>query len=221
MEWRNRVSQYLGIIYGKEVSSAFIRTTQPYSIAQYQRARGAGIGYIEGLQARELKINDHSKLATDYKSSNIISSNNKVFIVHGHDAELKEKVARFILNIGLDPIILHEKPNLGKTIIEKFENYSDVSYAIVLLTPDDQGNSIEDNTLNKRARQNVIMELGYFIGKLGRSNVCALKKKEVEIPSDYLGIIYVDADNDGVWKNKIAQELIQAGLKIKLEGILS
>jgi predicted nucleotide-binding protein len=101
----------------------------------------------------------------------------RVFIVHGHASEAKESLARFLERVGLEPIILHEQPNSGRTIIEKFEVYADVGFAVVLLTPDDVGAPKDAPTeLKPRARQNVIAELGYFYGKLSRHRVCALYK---------------------------------------------
>lgn len=98
---------------------------------------------------------------------------NLVFIVHGHDAEARETVARFLGNIGFEPIILHEQASRGRTVIEKGEAHSDVGFAVVLLTPDDMGRSVTETDLEPRARQNVLLELGYFIAKLGRDRVCA------------------------------------------------
>jgi len=148
-------------------------------------------------------------------------SNNKVFIIHGHDEGTKEKVARFLMQMNLDPIILHEKPNEGKTIIEKFEKHSlDVGFAIALLTPDDVGNSrVNEKNLTYRARQNVILELGYFIGKLGRKRVCALLGKDVEIPSDYSGILYIPLEEE-TWKFNLAKELKNAGFKIDMNKVI-
>lgn len=103
-------------------------------------------------------------------------------------------------------IILHEKANEGKTIIEKFERYSEVDFAIALWTADDFGNSKKDVNLKKRARQNVIFETGFFIGKIGRENVIVLVEEEVEIPSDYSGIIYIKII--GNWKNELRNEII-------------
>jgi hypothetical protein len=114
------------------------------------------------------------------------STSTKIFIVHGHDELAKESVARFIEKIGLEAIVLHEQPNAGRTIIEKFEDYSNVGFAVVLLTPDDIGSPKDKrNESQPRSRQNVILELGYFMGRLGRGRVCALYKEGVEIPSDY------------------------------------
>ena len=145
----------------------------------------------------------------------------KVFIVHGHDDAAKEGVARFVEKIGLTPVILHEQANSGRTVIEKFEVFSgDVAFAIVLLTPDDTG-SEKGGSAQPRARQNVIMELGYFMGRLGRTRVCALYKGDVELPSDYQGILYVPMDPAGAWKTRIAQELVHSKITIDLEGLLT
>jgi len=139
---------------------------------------------------------------------------NDVFIVHGHDVEAKESVARFIKTLDLKPIILHEMANRGRTIIEKFEDYSNVGFAVVLLTPDDLGTTKDKRSeLKARARQNVIFELGYFIGKLDRKRVCVLHKENVEIPSDYKGILYVEMDQSGGWKQKLAIEMKEVGIK--------
>ncbi|MGB8035837.1 MAG: nucleotide-binding protein, partial [Nitrososphaeraceae archaeon] len=100
----------------------------------------------------------------------------KVFIVHGHDDGSKNELASFLYRLGLTPIILHEQANEGRTVVEKFESYaSDVGYAFILLTPDDVGGK-DKAELKPRARQNVILELGYFMGKLGRDRVCGLYK---------------------------------------------
>jgi predicted nucleotide-binding protein len=142
---------------------------------------------------------------------------NHIFIVHGHDDTLKEQVARTLEKLGLEPIILHEQPNRGKTIIEKFEKHADVGFAVVLLTPDDVGGkkpSTGNPTLSDRARQNVIFELGYFARGLGRDRVVALRKGETELPSDLHGVVYQDVDSGGAWKLKLADELKAAGYSV-------
>lgn len=144
-----------------------------------------------------------------------------IFIVHGKDEAAKQSLARFLEKLDLNPIILHEKPDKGKTIIEKFESYSKVSFAIVLLTPDDEGYPKgEKKKLNQRARQNVIFELGFFIGKLGRERVCALYKPDIELPSDYSGIIYKIFDDTGGWKLELAKEMEDAGIEIDHKKLL-
>ncbi len=130
----------------------------------------------------------------------------KIFIVHGHDNEAKVEVARFLERIGFEAIILHEQASRGRTIIEKVEMHSDVGFAVVLLTPDDEGNK-KGQSPCPRARQNVVLELGYFIGRLGRDRVCALKRGDVEIPSDFDGVVYEPYDDHGAWKSKLAKEL--------------
>jgi predicted nucleotide-binding protein len=147
-------------------------------------------------------------------------STNKVFIVHGHNNEVKVNVARTIEKLGLEAIILHEQANSGKTIIEKFEEYADVAFAIILLTDDDLGKSKKDDNLNNRARQNVILELGYFIGKLSRNKVCPLYVPGVELPSDLLGLLYIELDAEESWKFKLAKELKASGLDIDVNKIL-
>ena len=135
-------------------------------------------------------------------------NSNKVFVIHGHDEAARETVARFLEKLGLEPIILHEQANKGRTIIEKFEDHTDVAFAVVLLTPDDVGGlRHEQPDLNPRARQNVILELGFFLGKLGRQRVCPLVKGRVETPSDYDGVVYTDLDDTGGWRMKLVQEL--------------
>lgn len=145
----------------------------------------------------------------------------KVFIVHGHDGEARETVARFLSIIGLDPIILHEQANKGRTVIEKVEHNSDVGFAVVLLTPDDQGRSKTEDCLEDRVRQNVLLELGYFIGKLGRERVCALRRGKVSIPSDFAGVVWEEMDISGAWKLALARELRAAGHEVDLDKIIN
>ena len=137
----------------------------------------------------------------------------KVFIVHGHDDGAREAIARFLERIGFEAIILHEQANKGRTVIEKFVANSDVGFVVVLLTPDDTGAKAGAAQAH-RARQNVILEWGYFIGKLGRERVCALKKGDVELPSDILGIVWEPLDEHGAWKGKLAKELEGADFAI-------
>ena len=139
----------------------------------------------------------------------------EVFIVHGRDDAAKETVARFLDRLGLSPAILHEQSNQGRTIIEKFEHHAQVGFAIALLTPDDVGALQEDaSNLKPRARQNVIFEFGYFIGHLGRESVFALTKGDIEIPSDYKGVIYIPMDDAKDWRLDLIQEFKNAGLNV-------
>lgn len=148
-------------------------------------------------------------------------ANRDVFLVHGHNNEAKEKVARFLERLALNVVILHEQPNDGRTIIEKFSDFSDVDFAIILLTADDFGGpkAAKPGQQNLRARQNVVFEFGFFIGKLGRNKVCALREEGVEIPSDISGIIYLDLDRADAWRLQLARELRSAGIGIDLNRI--
>jgi len=156
------------------------------------------------------------KMTTDMNPKN----NNNVFIVHGHNEEIQQKVARVIEKLKLNPIILNEQSNEGMTIIEKFEKHSNVSFAIVLLTFDDYGNVKSKESKNKRARQNVILELGYFIAKLGRKNVLPLYENDVELPSDISGILYTKIDESENWKFRLVKELKSADFKVDANDIL-
>ncbi|WP_122532806.1 TIR domain-containing protein [Pseudomonas viridiflava] len=138
---------------------------------------------------------------------------NKVFIVHGHDDGAKHMLARFLDRIGLESIVLQEQPDRGRTIIEKFEQSAEVGYAVVLLTPDDIGRAVSVDSQQSRARQNVIFELGYFAGKLGRGRVCLLKKGDVEIPSDLFGVVYTELDAHEGWQKRLVMEMKEAGLE--------
>lgn len=141
----------------------------------------------------------------------------KVFIVHGHDEAARETVARFLERLQVEPVILHEQADRGRTIIEKLEHYGRVGFAVVLLTPDDEGRKARsDDPLQPRARQNVLLELGFFVGLLGRERVCALHKGAVEIPSDYVGVVYVAFDDAGGWRLRLAKELKAAGFDIDM-----
>jgi len=179
---------------------------------------------IEGDIFNDLLVTDIQPKAAKASKKSVLSSDNKVFIVHGHDHALKIELEIFLSHIGLKPIVLHREIDGGKTIIEKFEANSDVSYAFILLTPDEIAyNSNQDNLddvareKEKRARPNVIFEFGYFIAKLGREKVCALHKGDVSIPSDLSGFIYkkVDSSVEEIGFSLI-KELKAAGLKPQL-----
>jgi predicted nucleotide-binding protein len=181
------------------------------------------IAILEGaIRALEEDI-DH-RVADDPVEENLAPApadlSNKVFIVHGHAGEPREAVARFLARIGLDPIILHEQANQGKTIIEKFEAYASVGFAIVLLTPDDIGGAV-GGAQQPRARQNVILELGYFIGRFTRGRVCALKVGDLELPSDIFGVVWTPFDTGGAWKIALAKELQAAGYEIDWNKVMA
>lgn len=148
----------------------------------------------------------------------------KVFVVHGHDEALKQTVARVLEQLDLEPIILHDQPNKGRTIIEKFEDYSGVSFAVVLLTPDDMAYTRDTDSASAlpRARQNVILELGFFLGRLGRASVAALYKGNgrLELPTDYSGVVFIPADDAGNWRFDLVRELRASGIEVDANRIV-
>jgi predicted nucleotide-binding protein len=135
---------------------------------------------------------------------------NHVFVVHGHAEEMKPAIARTFSRLGLQPIILHEQPNQGRTLIEKFERSADVQFAVILLSPDDMGyvKTASPDHAQAKPRQNVILELGYFVGKLTRARVFALKREgDLELPNDIAGLVYTPYDAVGHWHFELVREL--------------
>jgi len=174
----------------------------------------SGKDYTHDLLFKEQEV-------TSTKGSTVVGNSNNVFIVHGHDEQAKESSARFIEKLGLNAIILHEQPNEGQTIIEKLEKHTDAAYAVILFTPDDLGTSATTpDNLHPRARQNVLVELGYMAAKIGRNRVCVLRKGDVEITTDFLGVLYIDIDSAGAWRLALAKELKVAGLNIDLNDAM-
>lgn len=219
-EWAFRVRSFLQRISPSESSEfAGLSSSEPDN---WTLARASQIGLLEGLATKAEDANGALSIAgVPLTPVAVPQQSKKVFVVHGHDNEAKETVARFLERLKLEPIILHEQANEGRTVIEKFEVHADVAFAVVLLTPDDVGAlATERANLKPRARQNVVLELGYFLGKLKRSRVCALYKQGVEIPSDYQGVLYIELDPAGGWFVKLAQELSAAGIPINLEALL-
>ncbi|MBQ3705619.1 MAG: nucleotide-binding protein [Clostridia bacterium] len=167
---------------------------------------------IEAVKSRltewviENDIDDNGK--TEVMEEPTVVNQKKAFIVHGHDGELRESVARLLEKQGITPIILFEQPNQGATIIEKFEVNSNVGAAICLFSADDIGNTKNAKTMNNRARQNVVFESGFFIGKFGRKRVIIIADKSVELPSDLQGVVYTDVSN---WKYDVLKELKAMG----------
>lgn len=172
----------------------------------------------------DVEIGDNILQHGRKSSSDDTKASKKVFIAHGRNEEMKQAVARIIEKIGLNPIILHEQPNKGRTIIEKITDYSDVGFAIVLLSPDDRAYSkkVKPEEAKPRARQNVIFELGFFIGILGRSRVVAIYEEvdDFQIPSDYKGVLYTSYDKEGKWQLNLVKELRACGYDVDANKIL-
>lgn len=140
----------------------------------------------------------------------------RVFVVHGRDDSVKDAVANHLVDLGLEPIILHEQPNMGRHLLTKFIGEADLAtFAVILMTGDDVG-GLSDESLSPRARQNVILELGYFIARLGQSRVCALVSPRLETPSDFDGVVYVPIDEGEQWKDILLRELLAAGMPVQI-----
>jgi predicted nucleotide-binding protein len=144
----------------------------------------------------------------------------RVFVVHGHDGEAREMMVSFLRRLEFHPVVLQDEASRGGTVIEKIEANRDVGFAVVLLTPDDLGRSVKEDELKPRARQNVLLELGYFIGHLGRAKVCALKRGEVDVPSDFAGVVWEKMGDGNGWKLSLARELKAAGHDVDLNKAL-
>jgi Predicted nucleotide-binding protein containing TIR -like domain len=153
---------------------------------------------------------------------NELPKKNSVFIVHGHDEGAKQSVARFLERLGIEPVILQEQINKGMTVLEKFEVFADrAAFAVVLMTPDDKGYPVNgESEARLRARQNVILELGYFASKLGRDKTLVLTKGDLELPSDVFGLVYEKMDHGEGWKMRLARELKAANFEIDMNKVI-
>ena len=141
-------------------------------------------------------------------------SPNRVFVVHGQNESARTAVVSFLESVGLVGIVLHEQPNMGRHLLTKFIQEADlVTFAVVLMTDDDMG-SRKGGTLAPRARQNVILELGYFLAHLGQAKVCALITPGLETPSDFDGIVYIRMDDEQRWQQELKRELLAARMPV-------
>jgi predicted nucleotide-binding protein len=231
--WKNTTCTYLDKAFGTDVPN----TTKFAEYGMYGSSPG-NASPAWWAQYRERTLRDQLTLLTGFvdllqteiELSKPVSvrvpavehsKSRKVFVVHGHDTALQQAVARLLERLDLEPIILDEQPNQGRTIFQKFQDHSDVAFAIVLLTGDDIGG--EKGTplerLSPRARQNVILEFGYFLGKFGPAAVCALYEPGVELPSDVSGMLYIPVEDGLDWKLKVAAELKAAGIDVDMNRI--
>ena len=174
--------------------------------------------YIDDMLAI-LKALPQEEDLPGYNSGTAKPKSNEVFIVHGHNKNLRTEVKAVLYEMGLKPIILSEQANRGKTIIEKFEaKSSKVNYAIILMTADDTGKANLEMDYKPRARQNVILEMGYFMARIKRSNMFLLLEDDnIEIPSDISGVVHCSVNED--WKHQLAHELKECGYKVTSDDI--
>jgi predicted nucleotide-binding protein len=211
------IESYIPAIRAERMNSSVAVLGGPsYTHTAVSRAEDATDEFIEGPPGYKKEL-----ISESVKAVSKPMDKGKVFIVHGHDEAAQTKAARFVEQLGLEAIILHEKASSGRTIIEKIEHYSDVGFAIVLYTPDDIGNvKSKADDLNGRARQNVVFEHGFLIGKLGRENVAALVESPIELPNDISGVVYINIDEALAWHLQLAKEMKQSGYKIDMNDLI-
>jgi len=229
LEWKTRSNTFILNSMFRDSSAvkmakeALLIPTEGYFPENFERAKSMLIGALENTLSA-LKEDVYGEIRVEVSESVSPALSNKVFIVHGHDSELKNDVERFIHEIGLEPIILHRQADDGATLIEKFEKNSDVGYAFILLTPDEIAYTVDQVNIpeskrktENRVRPNVIFEFGYFVGKLGRPRVCCLHKGNVTIPSDLAGLVYKKIERSiDSQAYSIIKELKSAGYKISV-----
>lgn len=227
--WKNRVELFLNRRYGsssfelqqfKEISfyrSSIAELNGMISVDHWPECR-KGLHIAQDLLNTLLvDLKDEDTAVPTSAPQKQLSNFQKVFIVHGHDGELKESVARIIEKQGIEATILSEKENQGKTIIEKIERNSEVGGAICLFTADDYGKEKEETEEKARARQNVVFEAGFFMGKLGREHVVLLADPGIEMPSDLSGVVYTNTRN---WQFDLLRELKKMGYGVDLNKLL-
>ena len=217
--WHNKVARFLIKHYGEDSYEYKDFLQQNFSPMIYT-SNMTDSDYIEpckrGLSRSKAILTNYlddmdDKQEEDVKAEKIKGNYSSVFIVHGHNGELREAMARLIEKQKIKPIILMEQANKGATIIEKIENNSETNAAICLFTADDDGKAANSSEVNKRARQNVVFEAGFFIGKLGRERTIIVADRQIELPSDLQGVVYTDVHN---WKYDVLKELKAIGYTI-------
>ena len=217
--WKTKAERFLIRTYGRDsyeyeqfrnthFSLVVYASGTPYS--EHVKACQRGLKNIQAVFETYLdEMREEKGVSHDYVSNQ--GNFAKVFIVHGHDGELKQSVARIIDKQGIEAIILSEQANRGKTIIEKLEGNSDVGGAVCLFTADDVGRENLEKEDKSRARQNVVLEAGYFMGKLGREHVVLLANDGIEMPSDLSGVVYTSTNN---WQFDLLKELKAMGYNV-------
>ncbi len=223
-------SEYLRSVKSVIFHSAVLPSSEEADRYMWESGKSEYLSIFKAMK-RELELFGDGKNEDDEieinESQSIIDINQKnVFIVHGHDEALKQTVARTVDQLGLNAIILSEQDDGGHTVIEKFEVHAnDCKFAIILLSPDDVGykRSDQPDPPKFRARQNVILELGYFMGRLGRKNVIAIVKDDpsgqLEIPSDIAGFMYTEYDHTEGWKLKLVRRLKECGYDVSADDL--
>lgn len=231
--WRNTTEVVLRSIFGEASAthSKFQRvryTPGVYfsgqDVSGYQPAGvRQAVSILESAKL-EVELADDDPAAEEELESAVVGGSSTVFIVHGQDDGKKNELAIFLRDLlDSEPIVLHQQANHGRTLIEKFEQHAArASFAVVILSADDEGRSVRDvgASTTSRARQNVVFEMGFFFGALGRSRVVALYEQGVELPSDLNGLVYVPMDRAGAWRALVAREMAAVGISVDPRALL-
>lgn len=228
VSWKTRAERFLRTHYGENSKEVVDFGNTHFSLMIYTFNETES-DYIEACKSGLVKSKAVFEVYLEELKENNVTPDNeatqdnsisksKVFVVHGHDEALKQEVARIVEKQGLEAIILSEQANQGKTIIEKIEENSDVGAAICLFTGDDYGRAKDATSENLRARQNVVFEAGYFMGKLGRGNVILIASPDIEIPSDLQGVVYTNKD---MWQTDVLRELKAIGYNVDFNKLFA
>ena len=226
--WKSKTERFLINYFGKESYEVSHFNAVEFKFSMYAPGRTAadyfqkcqnGLEECKGVFETYLhEMENEEQSPEKLLISKNVRSFQKVFIIHGHDHALKQEVARIIEKQGIEAVILSEQANGGKTIIEKIEENSDVGAAICLFTGDDYGRAKDATSENLRARQNVVFEAGYFMGKLGRGNVILIASPDIEIPSDLQGVVYTNKD---MWQTDVLRELKAIGYNVDFNKLFA
>ena len=210
--WKNQAIIYIQTILKDE--GAMRRFEEQGNLFEKHYYKPAYLDNMLGILNAYLQAGFDGTSQSEVKNERSL---NKIFVVHGHAEPVNQEVARSIEKLGLEAIVLREQPNSGKTIIEKFEEYAkDVNFAVILLTADDK----IEGTESFRARKNVVFEMGYFMGALGRDHVMCLVQENVETPGDIDGVVYTNIDKNGIWKYSLVKELKTCGYDVDANKVL-
>lgn len=225
--WHKLVHNFLKEAFTDNNIAAYFENESEMSVSHSYIGEPESVDYYDLPKAKKAlrlflkQLTGPQKVVSTSETSSI--STTQIFVVHGHDEALREKVSSTLKRLGLDPIVLNEKANQGMSILEKIERHSEVGFAVVIFSSDDLGASKSEHTLanyEERPRQNVLLELGYFWGKLGRNRVCLLNGIGDALTSDLRGLGYTSTQNGETWKLELARELKAAGYKIDANDLI-
>lgn len=208
-KWLKAYPLSKGAAYQKTLQS--IREPLPKASDNHGYQSGGGLSHTAYKQAL-------TKLAGLVKK--VDTENRNVFVVHGRDHAIRDEVQRVLHSLSIPTIVLEKEGDAGQTVVEKFEREAArCEYAVIICSPDDEGHlrpksrkASDQEEMKPRARQNVVLELGYFLARLGRANVFLLHTGSLDMPSDLAGVIYQPGNTN--WQHKLVRELRDAGFVI-------